>query len=78
MPASDRPDTGEQRGLSGSIDVTVVGALIALPSYYFDVQAGVAIGLVLVVVGLAKVGYDHLFGFEDPLGIDNIGGGDER
>ncbi len=75
---SDSQDTETQRGLSGSIDVAIVGALIALPSYYFDVQVGVAIGLVFVVVGLAKVGYDHLFGFEDPLGIDNIGGGDER
>jgi len=61
-------------GLSGSIDVAVVGAVIGLPSYYFDVRAGVVLGVLLVVVGLAKVAYDHLFGFEDPLGIDNLGG----
>lgn len=56
--------------ISGSIDVVVVGVLIGAVGYVTNSQLAIGVGLVIAVIGLLKVGYDHLTNFEDPLGIE--------
>ena len=56
--------------VSGSIDVVLLGALIAAGSHVTGSSTGVALGIAVLVLGVAKVIYDHLTGFEDPLGIE--------
>jgi len=56
--------------ISGSIDVVVVGVLIAAVGYVTNSQFAIGVGLVIAVIGLLKVVYDHLTGFKDPLGIE--------
>ncbi len=56
--------------VSGSIDIVTLGALVYVAGYFFEYQAAVAVGLVIGVLGVVKVAYDHLTGFEDPLGIE--------
>lgn len=82
FPFSDAesPDFKEERAgeeeenstpvVSGSIDVVVLGAIISFAGHYFGVSWLLAAGLVVLGLGIAKVAYDHLTGFEDPLGID--------
>jgi len=56
--------------ISGSIDMVFFGALVGAAGYLLDSRIVVLVAVGIVVLGIAKVTYDHLTGFEDPLGIE--------
>lgn len=56
--------------ISGSIDMVFVGALVAAVGYLLDSRIVGLLAVGIVVLGTVKVTYDHLTGFEDPLGIE--------
>lgn len=60
--------------ISGSIDLVAAGGLIAVAGYLLDSRVAVAVGLAVGVIGLLKVTYDHVTGFEDPWGIEEWAG----